>query len=210
VLKCAFDIISAFLGLLFSSWLSALLMILITLDEGFPVLISQIRIGKYGKPFKSYKFRSMKRYALKQERLHQAKENDERVTAIGKFMRKTALDEIPQLINILRGEMSFVGPRPLLASEVEVFTKDNGSVDLNKIPGYEKRISVKPGLTGIAQVYARRDLARVNKFKYDLLYIRRQNFFLDIYLILLSFMITFSRNWEKRGIKLALLKDRKP
>ena len=121
-------------------------------------------------------------------------------------MRKTALDEIPQLINILRGEMSFVGPRPLLKAEIEVFTADNGSIDLSKIPGYNKRISVKPGLTGIAQVYARRDLTRIHKFKYDLLYIRKQNFWLDIYLIVLSFIITFSKGWEKRGTKLTILK----
>src|SRR4030042_1994893 len=134
MLKRTFDIIMAVLGLLKSSWVSALLMILIALDEGFPVMISQPRIGKGGKIFKSYKFRSMKRYALREETLYQAKENDERITKIGRFMRKTALDEIPQLINILRGEMSFVGPRPLLTSEIEVFNDDNGSLDISKIP----------------------------------------------------------------------------
>jgi len=111
------------------------------------------------------------------------------------------MDELPQLWNIFKGDMSFVGPRALVPEEIEV----NGlgaAVPLEKIPGYEARHRVRPGLTGVAQVYAARDVPRRHKFRYDLLYIRRQSVWLDLKLILLSFWITFRGRWEHRGRKL--------
>ncbi len=111
------------------------------------------------------------------------------------------MDELPQLWNIFKGDMSFVGPRALVPEEIEV-NGQGKAVPLEKIPGYEARHRVKPGLTGVAQVYAARDIPRRHKFRYDLLYIRRQSFWLDLKLILLSFRITFRGKWEHRGRKL--------
>jgi lipopolysaccharide/colanic/teichoic acid biosynthesis glycosyltransferase len=107
---------------------------------------------------------------------------------------------LPQLWNIFKGDMSFVGPRALMPSEIET----NGSgecVHLDEIPGYAERHCVRPGLTGLAQIYVPRDIPRKYKFRYDLIYIRRQSLWLDVKLILLSFWITFHGKWESRGRK---------
>jgi len=122
------------------------------------------------------------------------------MTRIGRFLRATALDEVPQLWNILKGDMSFVGPRALLPEEIEV-NGDGELIPLEKIPGYEERHRVRPGLTGLAQIYASRDIPRSQKFKYDLLYIKKQSFWLDLKLIGLSFWITLRGKWEHRGRK---------
>jgi lipopolysaccharide/colanic/teichoic acid biosynthesis glycosyltransferase len=110
------------------------------------------------------------------------------------------MDELPQLLNIFRGDMSFVGPRALRPEEI-----DNGQesqpVALETIPGFLQRCEVPPGLTGIAQIYAPRDVSRRQKFRFDLLYIRRQSFLLDVRLILLSFWITMRGTWEAREKK---------
>ena len=130
----------------------------------------------------------------------QASDRDSRVTRVGRLLRATAMDELPQLWNIFKGDMSFVGPRVLLPGEIEV--NGNGElIPLEKIPGYEKRHGVRPGLTGLAQVYAPRDIPRRNKFKYDLVYIKKQSFWLDLKLIVLSFWISLRGKWEHRGKK---------
>ena len=109
------------------------------------------------------------------------------------------MDELPQLWNIWCGDMSFVGPRALRPGEIEI---EGGSpVPLEAVPGYTRRIAVRPGLTGIAQVYAARDISRRHKFRYDALYIRRRSLYLDVRLILLSFWISFRGTWEYRGRK---------
>jgi lipopolysaccharide/colanic/teichoic acid biosynthesis glycosyltransferase len=130
----------------------------------------------------------------------QATENDPRVTRVGRLMRATAMDELPQLWNILRGDMSFVGPRALRPGEIET-GRDGVFERLEDVPGYAARIQVRPGLTGIAQVYAPRDVPRRQKFRYDRLYVRRQSWWLDIRLILLSFWISVLGTWEKRDRK---------
>jgi lipopolysaccharide/colanic/teichoic acid biosynthesis glycosyltransferase len=206
-LKRPFDICLSGAGLLLSSWLWALICILIIIEDGTPLFIRQYRTGKDGKIFRSFKFRSMHKSTLKEKVSIQASENDPRVTRVGKFLRKTAFDELPQLLNIFLGDMSFVGPRALLPVEVEV-NSDRDTIHIASIPGYKKRITVRPGLTGIAQVYAARDLARKHKFKYDLLYIRKMNIFLDLKLIFLSFLVTFNGRWEKRGMKLEILEKK--
>ena len=206
--KRFFDIFVSSIGLILSSWLWVLIWIAIIIEDGFPVFFRHKRIGKHGKLFNSLKFRSMTKHTLKEKVNYQAIENDPRITRIGRFLRKTAIDELPQLLNIFFGEMSFVGPRALLPSEIEACS--NGKcIHIYDIPGYEKRIEVKPGLTGIAQVYAPRDITRRHKFKYDLLYIKKMNTFLDIKLILLSFLVTFKGRWEKRGLKLKMLEKTK-
>jgi lipopolysaccharide/colanic/teichoic acid biosynthesis glycosyltransferase len=170
----------------------------IKLDDGGPVFYGQERVGQAARRFRSWKFRSM---VVGAEQRRQAAEGDARVTRVGRLLRATALDELPQLWNIFVGEMSFVGPRALLPEEIEVHGRGE-SVPLEAIPGYEMRHRVRPGLTGVAQVFAPRDLPRRHKFRYDLLYIRRQSFLLDLRLILLSFWITFRGAWERREGKL--------
>jgi lipopolysaccharide/colanic/teichoic acid biosynthesis glycosyltransferase len=170
----------------------------IKLDDGGPVFYGQERVGRAGRRFRSWKFRSM---VVGADRQRQAAAGDARVTRVGRLLRATALDELPQLWNIFVGEMSFVGPRALLPEEIE--THGSGeSVPLEAIPGYETRHRVRPGLTGVAQVFAPRDLPRRHKFRYDLLYIRRQSLLLDLRLIVLSFWITFRGAWERREGKL--------
>jgi len=120
------------------------------------------------------------------------------VTRIGRLLRATAMDELPQLWNIFAGDMSFVGPRPLRPGEVE--TRGDGQlVRLDQIPGYHARHSVRPGLTGLTQVYAPRDISRTSKFRLDRVYLKRASFWLDLKLILLSFWITGRGEWEKRN-----------
>src|SRR2546426_578594 len=131
----------------------------------------------------------------------QARKSDPRVTSVGRFLRSTALDELPQLWNIFRGDMSFVGPRALMPEEIEV-NGDGALIPAQKIPGYEARHRVRPGLTGVAQIYAPRDIPRRHKFRFDLLYIRKQSVWLDLKLIALSVWISLRGKWEHRGTKL--------
>jgi lipopolysaccharide/colanic/teichoic acid biosynthesis glycosyltransferase len=131
----------------------------------------------------------------------QASQNDPRITRVGRVLRATAMDELPQLWNIFRGDMSFVGPRALRPGEIE--TSGSGEhVAMESIPGYTERHSVRPGLTGIAQIFAPRDVPRRHKFKYDRIYITNQSFWLDVRLILVSFLITFRGQWESRAKKI--------
>jgi len=164
------------------------------------VFFSQERVGKGGLPFRGYKFRSMVPDADRKFGTLQAGEHDPRVTAVGGILRKTAMDELPQLWNIFTGDMSFVGPRALAVEEVEL-KGDGRSIRLEEIPGFNERHEVIPGLTGIAQIFAARDIPRRQKFRYDRLYVRKQSFALDIKLILISFWITFRGKWEVRGDK---------
>jgi lipopolysaccharide/colanic/teichoic acid biosynthesis glycosyltransferase len=129
----------------------------------------------------------------------QARHADDRVTRVGRVTRATAMDELPQLWNILRGDMSFVGPRALRPGEIEI--EGGEPVPLESVPGYAGRMIVQPGLTGIAQIYGARDISRRSKFRYDALYVRRRSFWLDVRLILLSFWISFRGTWESRGRK---------
>jgi len=202
--KRPFDIIFSTLGLLFSSWLWALISVAIIIEDGFPVLIRQRRIGKHGKMFASFKFRSMRKHTLNEKINSQATERDPRTTFVGRCLRTCAFDELPQLLNIFFGEMSFVGPRPLLPFESEVYS-NGGCLDIRMIPGYEKRITIRPGLTGLAQIYAERNIPRRHKFKFDLLYIREINLLLDLKLILISFLVSLHCNWENHTTKLETL-----
>ena len=198
--KRLFDLPLAGLGLLASAPLWPLVALAIKVDDGGPVFYGQRRVGKGGHQFKSWKFRSMVPDSDQHFGPLQASAGDARVTRVGRLLRATALDELPQLWNIFKGDMSFVGPRALVPEEIEV---RGGAelIPLEKIPGYEQRHRVRPGLTGVAQIYADRDIPRQYKFRYDLLYIKKQSFWLDVKLIALSFWITFRGKWEHRGRK---------
>ena len=199
-LKRPFDVALSGVGLLGSLPLWALIAAAIKLEDGGPVFYGQERVGRGGRRFRSWKFRSMVADADRRFGVLQASEDDPRVTRTGRLLRATAMDELPQLWNILMGDMSFVGPRALRPEEIEV-GGDGAPVPLRAIPGYEARHRVTPGLTGIAQIYAPRDIPRRQKFKLDQLYVGKQSFWLDLRLIALSFWITVRAKWEHRGRK---------
>jgi len=200
MLKRTFDATLAGVGLILSSPLWLVFAALIKLEDGGPIFFAQDRVGIGGRPFDALKFRSMRPDAEALTGAIQAAEHDPRVTRVGRFMRATAMDELPQLWNILRGDMSFVGPRALRPGEIEAGA-DGRLTRLEDVPGFEHRIKVRPGLTGLAQVYAPRDVPRRQKFRYDRLYVRRRSWSLDLRLILLSFWISVLGTWEARGRK---------
>lgn len=195
MLKQAFDYSLALFGLFVFSPLWLILILAIWLEDRGPVYYVQDRVGKNARIFKGVKFRSMIPDAEDGIGPVQAKENDPRVTKIGRFLRKTAMDELPQLWNILKGDMSFVGPRALRPTEPEA-AEESEAKSIYQIPGFEMRSSIQPGLTGVAQVFASRHLQRQEKFKYDLWYVKNKNITLDIKLILKSVGISFSRRWD--------------
>ncbi|AXQ99051.1 exopolysaccharide biosynthesis polyprenyl glycosylphosphotransferase [Pseudoalteromonas piscicida] len=178
--KRVLDIASSVLLLLITLPISLITMVLIKLESPGPVLFTQKRTGQYNNEFAVLKFRSMRNDAEK-DGAKWAVKNDARVTRVGRFIRRTRIDEIPQLINVLKGEMSIIGPRP----EREVFIKD-----LEKeIPYYRFRHAVKPGVTGLAQVkypYGASVEDAIWKHKFDTYYIKHHSLLLDFKILLLT------------------------
>jgi len=199
-LKRPFDVALSSFGLVVSSPLWILIPILIKIEDGGPVFFSQERVGKDGRIFKALKFRSMRTDAEK-DGPQQAVEHDSRITRVGRILRATAMDELPQLVNIFKGDMSFVGPRALRPHEKEVHG-DPDQRDIQDIPGYRERHVVQPGLTGLTQVFLPGETPRRKKFRYDMLYLRKRSFWFDLKLIFLSFWITFRGKWESRQDKI--------
>ena len=184
VIKRIFDFICALIGIIGTSplWIVGIIGILVS-DWG-PVFYTARRIGKNNKPFKMYKFRSMVVQKEKDEKKGWTVKNDPRVTPIGKFIRKTSIDELPQLFNILKGDMSLVGPRPERPLFVEKFKEE--------IPRYMIKHQVRPGLTGWAQVNGYRGDTSIRKrIEYDLYYIENWTLGFDIKIILLTFLKGF-------------------
>ena len=198
-LKRTFDALLAGMGLILSApiWLFAAA--LIKLEDGGPVFFRQERVGQNGAVFTVLKFRSMIVHAERDHGPLQASVGDPRVTRIGRLLRATAMDELPQLVNIFKGDMSFVGPRALRPGEIEAL--GGKVVPMEAIEGYRERTAIQPGLTGIAQIYAPRDVTRRHKFRYDRVYVKHRSFWLDIRLILLSFWISMRGTWEHRQRK---------
>ena len=200
MLKRAFDIALSGAGLIASAPLWAVFAAAIRAEDGGPVFFRQERAGIGGRSFMAFKFRSMRPDAEAGVGAIQASAHDPRVTRVGRFLRATAMDELPQLWNIFSGDMSFVGPRALRPGEIE--QGQNGVLErLEDVPGYATRVSVRPGLTGVAQVYAPRDVPRRHKFRYDRIYVKRRSWCLDVRLILISFWISVHGTWEARGRK---------
>ncbi len=198
--KRALDVALSGVGLILSAPLWVLFAAAIKWHDGGAVFFTQDRIGEGGRIFNTLKFRSMVPDAEAGLGAVQATVDDPRVTAIGRVLRAAAMDELPQLWNIFRGDMSFVGPRALRPGETDA-DQPGEVVPIERIPGFEARSRIRPGLTGIAQIYADRDLPRRAKFRYDRLYARTQTFRGDLALILLSFWITLRGTWEVRGRK---------
>lgn len=186
--KRLLDIVGSALGIIVLSPLFLIITILIKIDSKGNAFFAQDRVGLKGEVFKMYKFRSMVVNAedLKKQLSEQNEmtgpmfkmKNDPRVTKIGSFIRKTSIDELPQLINVLKGEMSLVGPRPSLPNEVKSFE-----------PWILKRLTVKPGLTCYWQVMGRNDIEFEEWMKLDIKYIEERSLFLDITLIFKTFKV---------------------
>ena len=198
--KRGFDAVVSALGLVVSLPVWCVAALAVKLEDGGGVFYSQDRSGRGGRVFRVYKFRSMIQDAEAGVGALQASAGDPRITRTGRWLRATAMDELPQLWSIFIGDMSFVGPRALRPGEIEV-QGDGRVVALEDVPGYALRASVVPGLTGLAQIYAPRDAPRRQKFRYDQLYIRRRSFGLDMRLIALSFWISLRGRWGARGRK---------
>lgn len=180
--KRALDLMLSALLLALISPLFLVLTVIVRLTSGSPVIFRQERLGVGGKPFTLYKFRSMRLDAEKDGPIWAEKEDD-RTTPTGRFLRKYHLDELPQLVNILRGDMSFVGPRPERGFFYDKFERE--------VPGFHDRLAVKPGLTGLAQINGGYDINPSEKLRYDREYIRSVSFLTDAVIMLKTVGVVF-------------------
>ncbi len=185
VIKRIIDIVISSVALLLLFPLILLIMILVKIESKGPAFFKQERVGKDGKVFLLYKFRSMYQHAEKETGPILAEKNDQRVTKIGRILRRIRFDELPQLWNVLKGDMSLVGPRPERPFFVEKFKRE--------IPGYVERLQVRPGITGLAQVHLTYDISPIDKLRYDLLYVRRYSIPLDLDIILRTIFVMLRR-----------------
>tara|TARA_Y100000994_G_scaffold122656_1_gene100712 strand:+ start:188 stop:802 length:615 start_codon:yes stop_codon:yes gene_type:complete len=194
-LKRPLDLLMIIAGLLFPLlwplWLIVIFIIplLIWIEDRGPIFYSQNRIGKNKKVFKVIKFRTMIPEAEKTSGAVWSTKDDPRITRIGHLLRRTALDEIPQLLNILKGEMSFVGPRAERPELHEKFSKE--------IPGFDKRLDVTPGLSGLAQINGSYDLDPKEKLVFDIDYSKKMSLFFDIKIIIVSVFNSISARWDQ-------------
>lgn len=184
MVKRAMDIVGSLFGIILTSPIMILSAILVKLSSPGPIIFKQERVGLHNKPFYMYKFRSMELQSPKEEKKAWTVKNDPRVTGVGKILRRTSLDELPQLFNILKGDMSLVGPRPERPLFVEKFKEE--------IPRYMVKHQVRPGLTGWAQVNGLRGDTSIRKrIEYDIYYIENWTLGFDIKIILMTFFTGF-------------------
>lgn len=184
LLKRAIDIVGSLAGILITSPIMLVSAILIKCTSAGPVIFKQERVGLHNKSFQMYKFRSMRQQSPKDEKKAWTVRDDPRVTGVGKFLRRTSLDELPQLFNILKGDMSLVGPRPERPQFVEKFKEE--------IPRYMVKHQVRPGLTGWAQVNGfRGDTSIKKRIEYDIYYIENWTLWFDIKIIFMTFFTGF-------------------
>ena len=177
--KRLMDLVLGLIGLIGLAILFPLLALIILIDSGRPVIFTQKRLGRGGKPYTIYKLRTMKSRSDMEKEALVTTTNDPRITRIGRFLRKSHLDELPQIINVLRGEMSFVGPRSERVELVRVFQRE--------VPFYRARMLVKPGITGWAQIhqaYAETIEETATKLQYDLYYIEHASILMDLNILL--------------------------
>lgn len=175
--KRLFDIVSSVIGLVILSPVLLLTTLMVYLLMGHPVIFIQERPGKDGKIFKLYKFRTMNQVMNSNGIL---KSDDSRLTKFGLFLRKTSIDELPELWNILKGDMSVVGPRPLLVEYLPLYSQEQ-----------KQRHNVRPGLTGLAQINGRNAITWNEKFKYDIEYVKNISFWKDIKILVITFIKVF-------------------
>ena len=201
-MKYFIDVVLLFFALPLFLFFYPIISLLILIFDGTPILYSQLRVGLYGNEFKLYKFRTMS--ILSDDSVHQSHyenlsenkkiepsltpdnpiriENDDRITKVGNILRKTSLDELPNIINVLIGNMSFVGPRPLVKYESDLYGKY-----------LEERNSVKPGITGLAQIQGRLDLSLQERLYWDLQYVKSKSFIYDFKIIIKTVYSVLSR-----------------
>lgn len=201
-MKYFIDVVLLFFALPLFLFFFPIISLLILIFDGTPILYSQLRVGLYGNEFKLYKFRTMS--ILSDDSVHQNHyenlsenkkiepsltpdnpiriENDDRITKVGNILRKTSLDELPNIINVLIGNMSFVGPRPLVKYESDLYGKY-----------VEERNSVKPGITGLAQIQGRLDLSLQERLYWDLQYVKSKSFIYDFKIIIKTVYSVLSR-----------------
>ncbi len=201
-MKYFIDVVTLFFALPLFLFFFPIISLAILIFDGTPILYSQLRVGLYGNEFKLYKFRTMS--ILSDDSVHQNHyeslsenkkiepsltpdnpiriENDDRITKVGNILRKTSLDELPNIINVLIGNMSFVGPRPLVKYESDLYGKY-----------LEERNSVKPGITGLAQIQGRLDLSLQERLYWDLQYVKSKSFIYDFKIIIKTVFSVLSR-----------------
>ncbi|MDO3377826.1 sugar transferase [Geoalkalibacter halelectricus] len=178
-MKRIFDVVAVLVGLLLIWPLILLLALLVRIKLGAPIFFCQTRPGMGGKPFKMYKFRTM---TDERDAKGNLLPDEQRLTSFGKFLRSTSLDELPELINVLKGEMSLVGPRPLLMEYLPLYSSEQA-----------RRHEVRPGITGWAQVNGRNAISWEDKFKLDVWYVDHRSFWLDIKILCMTFAKVFKR-----------------
>jgi sugar transferase EpsL len=178
VLKRPFDVIMSGLVLVVASPVMALAALAVRLRLRKPVLFKQLRAGRLGVPFTIYKFRTMHPPAPGASELENL---EARLTPLGRFLRTTSIDELPELYNVIKGDMSLVGPRPFLTSYLDLYT-----------PEQARRLLVRPGLTGLAQVQGRNVLTWQQRFALDVEYVYRQSLWLDLKILVMSFVKVLS------------------
>lgn len=184
--KRPMDIAASSLGLVALSPVFLAIAAAVKIDDKGPAIFKQKRLTKDGKVFEIYKFRTMKVNAEDEGPTVHNEADDERVTGVGRFLRKSHLDELPQLWNVLRGDMSIVGPRPELPELTELYCKD--------VPGFRDRLQAKAGLTGYAQVYCKNNDDPAEKLKYDLEYIANMRLAWDVKIIFATFKMVLLKN----------------
>ncbi len=177
LVKRIFDIIASGLALIILLPIFAVIGIFIKLDSKGPVFFIQERVGKDGKIFRAYKLRTMVDKAEKMDK--GLKKDDPRITRVGRYLR-WGIDELPQLINVFKGDMSLVGPRPTLVEQVEQYTKE-----------HRRRLEMKPGITGWALVNGRNKLSWIEKIEYDIWYIDHWSLWLDLKILLMTLWVVF-------------------
>lgn len=189
-IKRLLDFVCALVLLIIFSIPMICIAILIKIEDRGPIIYKSKRMGKGLKTFNTYKFRSMK---TNREALHSDMSHEQMVTKVGKFIRKTSLDELPQLFNVLKGEMSFIGPRPWIPEYYEWFTDEQ-----------KRRVDVLPGISGLAQVKGRNGISIFKKIEYDLEYVKNISLWMDIKCIWLTVVTVFKKDnaeISEQGIK---------
>jgi sugar transferase EpsL len=179
IVKRILDIIASVLGLIVLSPLLVVLSILVRIFLGTPVIFRQQRPGLHGEPFELYKFRTM---IDRRDTMGEQLPDGERLTRLGEFLRSTSFDELPELLNVIKGDMSLVGPRPLLMQYLSRYSQEQA-----------RRHEVKPGITGWAQVNGRNAISWEEKFKFDVWYVDKRTFWLDLKILWLTLVKVVKR-----------------
>lgn len=189
-IKRSLDFLIALIGIILFCWLYAIIALLVRINLGSPVIFRQKRPGKDQKIFSLYKFRTM---TDERDENGELLPDDYRLTKFGKFLRSTSLDEIPEAINILNGDMSIIGPRPLLVEYLPYYTEEE-----------QIRHDVRPGISGLAQVNGRNSISWNDKFKYDIQYVKKITFLNDMKIVLKTIVKTIKREDIKVGSELTI------